>query len=89
MVTKSRLRLAIAAEKGIDFKKQKQQKQHKAALKRKSAEESGSAKLENQGDDLGRKNIVDDQSSEEDDEAGNEDGVCDYQPISSAATFLY
>lgn len=37
MVTKSRLRLAIAAEKGVDFKKLKQTKKQKAALKRKRA----------------------------------------------------
>ncbi|OAA52079.1 Eukaryotic rRNA processing [Metarhizium rileyi] len=37
MVTKSRLRLAIAAEKGIDFKKLKEAKKHKEALKRKSS----------------------------------------------------
>ncbi|KAL3957924.1 hypothetical protein ACCO45_008502 [Purpureocillium lilacinum] len=38
MVTKSKLRLALAAEKGVDFKKLKQEKKHKAALKRKRAE---------------------------------------------------
>lgn len=37
MVTKSKLRLAIAAEKGVDFKKLKQQKKYKEALKRKSS----------------------------------------------------
>ncbi|KID98310.1 Eukaryotic rRNA processing, partial [Metarhizium majus ARSEF 297] len=37
MVTKSRLRLAIAAEKGIDFKKLKEKKKHKENLKRKGA----------------------------------------------------
>ncbi|KAG8405043.1 RRNA processing protein [Metarhizium acridum] len=42
MVTKSRLRLAIAAEKGIDFKKLKEKKKHKENLKRKgSAAERG------------------------------------------------
>ena len=33
MVTKSKLRLALAAEKGIDFNKLKQQKKHKEAAK--------------------------------------------------------
>ncbi|KAG5931473.1 hypothetical protein E4U53_001753, partial [Claviceps sorghi] len=37
MVTKSRLRMALAAEKGIDFKKLKQQKKHKESLKRKNS----------------------------------------------------
>jgi len=41
MVTKSRLRLAIAAEKGVDFKKLKQQKKYKEALKRNSATSAG------------------------------------------------
>ncbi|KAK2598976.1 rRNA-processing protein EBP2 [Conoideocrella luteorostrata] len=37
MVTKSRLRMALAAEKGVDFKKLKERKKHKEALKRKSS----------------------------------------------------
>jgi rRNA-processing protein EBP2 len=36
MVTKSKLRLALAAEKGIDFTKLKQQKKNKEAAKRKA-----------------------------------------------------
>ncbi|PHH64883.1 hypothetical protein CDD81_3740 [Ophiocordyceps australis] len=40
MVTKSKLRLAIAAEKGIDFKKLKLEKKHKEALKRKRAKQA-------------------------------------------------
>ncbi|RDA84664.1 hypothetical protein CP532_3504 [Ophiocordyceps camponoti-leonardi (nom. inval.)] len=35
MVTKSKLRLALAAEKGVDFAKLKQERKRKAALKRK------------------------------------------------------
>jgi rRNA-processing protein EBP2 len=35
MVTKSKLKLALAAEKGVDFKKLKEKKKHKEALKRK------------------------------------------------------
>jgi rRNA-processing protein EBP2 len=36
MVTKSKLRLALAAEKGVDFAKLKQKKKEKAALKQKA-----------------------------------------------------
>ncbi|QUC18963.1 uncharacterized protein UV8b_03204 [Ustilaginoidea virens] len=37
MVTKSKLRMAIAAERGVDFKILKQQKKHRETLKRKSS----------------------------------------------------
>lgn len=37
MVTKSKLRLAIAAEKGVDFQKLKEKRKLKAALKQKQA----------------------------------------------------
>lgn len=39
MVTKSKLKMALAAEKGIDFSKLKQQKKSKEAAKRKASKE--------------------------------------------------
>ncbi|KAK5993157.1 rRNA-processing protein EBP2 [Cladobotryum mycophilum] len=47
MVTKSKLRMALAAEKGVDFKKLKEQKKRKATLKRKN----GGAPLKQSEDD--------------------------------------
>ncbi|KAL6900241.1 eukaryotic rRNA processing [Trichoderma evansii] len=42
MVTKSKLKMALAAEKGIDFSKLKQQKKSKEAAKRKASKEQDS-----------------------------------------------
>lgn len=39
MVTKSKLKMALAAEKGIDFSKLKQQKKSKEAAQRKASKE--------------------------------------------------
>lgn len=50
MVTKSKLRLALAAEKGVDFAKLKQQKKTKEATKRKALQ-AGST--EREGEDEG------------------------------------
>ncbi|KAK0392176.1 hypothetical protein NLU13_1674 [Sarocladium strictum] len=49
MVTKSKLRMAIAAEKGVDFKKLKQKKKAKEAEKRKEA--NGGAAPDEEGDE--------------------------------------
>ncbi|KOS18376.1 rRNA-processing protein EBP2 [Escovopsis weberi] len=61
MVTKSKLRLALAAEKGVDFKKLKQQKKHKATLKRKQASGAASKQPETK-----------DESDEDEDEDGSD-----------------
>lgn len=53
MVTKSKLRLALAAEKGVDFTKLKQQKKHKAALKRKQESSGASFKQPEAEDESG------------------------------------
>jgi len=42
MVTKSKLKMALAAEKGIDFSKLKQQKKSKEAAKRKASKAQNS-----------------------------------------------
>lgn len=69
MVTKSRLRLAIAAEKGVDFKKLKQQKKHKEALKRKgSGAYPSGVDLGGKAEDNDDEDTADEES--EDDETG-------------------
>ncbi|KND93864.1 rRNA-processing protein EBP2 [Tolypocladium ophioglossoides CBS 100239] len=71
MVTKSRLRMALAAEKGVDFKKLKQEKKHKAALKQKRAKETqdGGAPLKDDEDEDG----LDEAGEAEKDHDDNED----------------
>lgn len=41
MVTKSKLKMALATDKGVDFKKLKQKKKQKAAIKEKSKKGEG------------------------------------------------
>ncbi|KYK54299.1 Eukaryotic rRNA processing [Drechmeria coniospora] len=78
MVTKSKLRLAIAAEKGIDFKKLKQQKKHKAALKEKCAHDGGVSSKDAKQGHVEVENESDEEEEEEDeDENLNLDAVDD------------
>ncbi|KAG5919078.1 hypothetical protein E4U42_006610 [Claviceps africana] len=63
MVTKSRLRMALAAEKGVDFKKLKQQKKHKESLKRKNSQSQ-----------LGGPSPQEDKDDEVEDESENQSG---------------
>ncbi|GAB0145458.1 P450 monooxygenase-like protein [Epichloe bromicola] len=79
MVTKSRLRMALAAEKGIDYKKLKQQKKHKEHLKRKnSTSQLGGAPLHgdenDENEDKGQNRLNDDLEEEvkNDDEVEDE-----------------
>ncbi|UNI19176.1 rRNA-processing protein EBP2 [Purpureocillium takamizusanense] len=81
MVTKSKLRLALAAEKGVDFNKVKQEKQHKAALKRKRAEVEQEAQ-DPQPEEPEKGESLDDEDEDEDEEEDaqatlNLDGVDD------------
>jgi rRNA-processing protein EBP2 len=79
IVTKSRLRMALAAEKGIDYKKLKQQKKHKEHLKRKnSTSQLGGAPLHgdenDENEDKGQNRLNDDLEEEvkNDDEVEDE-----------------
>ncbi|KAM4055959.1 eukaryotic rRNA processing protein EBP2 domain-containing protein [Hirsutella rhossiliensis] len=81
MVTKSRLRMAIAAEKGVDFKKLKQAKKEKAALKRKRSGAGASQKtaaddqdLKAQGAKKEEQGEWADEDEEEDEEEESEEG---------------
>lgn len=70
MVTKSRLKMALAAEKGIDFKKLKEKKKAKDAAKRKAAE---TATHDEDSEDSEEEEVGDagSQSEDSEDEAGN------------------
>lgn len=63
MVTKSRLKMALAAEKGVDFKKQHQKKLAKDAAKRKAAEAEEVDEEENDEDE--DEDVDDSEGSEE------------------------
>jgi rRNA-processing protein EBP2 len=52
MVTKSKLKMALAAEKGVDFAKLKQQKKAKEAAKRKAHKASDKKPESEDGDAL-------------------------------------
>ncbi|PNY18317.1 rRNA-processing protein EBP2 [Tolypocladium capitatum] len=75
MVTKSRLRMALAADKGIDFKKLKQEKKHKAALKQKRAkdEQDGGAPLKDDDEDGDELNEAGEAEEDRDDDEDDED----------------
>ncbi|EQK98955.1 Eukaryotic rRNA processing [Ophiocordyceps sinensis CO18] len=72
MVTKSRLRLAIAAEKGVDFKKLKLAKKEKTALKRKRAVAGTSQKTDD--GDLKARGKEEGEQDERTDEEGEGEG---------------
>ncbi|KAG6011699.1 hypothetical protein E4U43_008173, partial [Claviceps pusilla] len=75
MVTKSRLRMALAAEKGIDFKKLKQQKKHKEALKRKNSKSQlggGSPQENNDDEDKDQPEDESEEDVEDQDEADDQ-----------------
>jgi rRNA-processing protein EBP2 len=60
MVTKSKLKMALAAEKGIDFSKLKQQKKSKEAAKRKASKEQNGedeSDLENGGEEVDEEKV--------------------------------
>ncbi|KAG6003548.1 hypothetical protein E4U21_001910 [Claviceps maximensis] len=72
MVTKSRLRMALAAEKGIDFKKLKQLKKHKESLKQKNSKSQlagGAAPQEDEDDEVDE----DENEDQSNDDASEED----------------
>ncbi|KAG6040968.1 hypothetical protein E4U41_006446 [Claviceps citrina] len=76
MVTKSRLRMALAAEKGTDFKKLKQLKKHKESLKRKNSKsQPGGAPSHggNQDEDENEDQLGDDHEQEGENQDGTED----------------
>ena len=52
MVTKSKLKMALVAEKGVDFKKLNQKKKQKAATKDKSKKVGKPSKLEEEWEDV-------------------------------------
>lgn len=63
MVTKSKLKMALAAEKGIDFSKFKQQKKSKEAAKRKASKEQNGedeSDLDQQGETAEDNGVEDD-----------------------------
>jgi rRNA-processing protein EBP2 len=69
MVTKSKLRMALAAEKGVDFKKLQQKKKHKEAIKRKTrTTQSRGAPQDDPSVD------VDEDHEEDDDDSEGESG---------------
>lgn len=81
-MAKSKLRMALAAEKGVDFKKLKEKKKHKENVKRKeAAQQARGAESEEDEDDSESGEEVDasQDEDEEEDEAGN--GVCAVQNI--------
>lgn len=60
MVTKSKLKMALAAEKGIDFSKLKQQKKSKEAAKRKASKEQDGedeSDLDQGGEEVGEEKV--------------------------------
>ena len=69
MVTKSKLRMAIAAEKGVDFKKLKEKKKYKEAVKRKAVEGGGVSLVEEDEVDVVDEVDEDEEDSDEQDEA--------------------
>lgn len=77
---RSKLRVALAAEKGTDFKKLKEKKKYKAALKEK-AKKAGRGKdddeeedeEEDEEQDEERNALIDDEASESDDDEEDED----------------
>lgn len=73
MVTKSKLRLALAAEKGIDFNKLKQQRKHKEALKRKMAQRDAKEEEEEEVDEV--EDDEEDDDEDEDEDIENDGGV--------------
>ncbi|GJN86121.1 rRNA-processing protein and EBNA1-binding protein ebp2 [Purpureocillium lilacinum] len=77
MVTKSKLRLALAAEKGVDFKKLKQEKKHKAALKRKRAE-AGPEDQEPEPEEPEDEESADGEEEEEEEDEDVQATVCNH-----------
>ena len=57
MVTKSKLKMALAAEKGVDYRKLNQKKRRKAAIKEKSTGEAMGKKVEEEWEDV-EENVV-------------------------------
>lgn len=68
MVTKSKLRMALAAEKGVDFQKLKEKKKHKAAVKRKQAAQADRGAGESEEEDSAQ---LEDEESDNEEQYGN------------------
>ncbi|VUC37842.1 unnamed protein product [Clonostachys rosea] len=71
MVTKGRLKMALAAEKGTDFKKLNQKKKAKEAAKKKAAKEVVEEKPTESDEEEEVEEEVEDVEDEEDEEMGN------------------
>lgn len=73
MVTKSKLRMALAAEKGVDFNKLREKKKQKAAAKRKQAEQTkrGADGSDDSNEEGEEEHASDESEGEENDGYGN------------------
>ncbi|KAI1473532.1 Ebp2-domain-containing protein [Daldinia eschscholtzii] len=90
---KSKLKVALAAEKGVDFKKLKQKKKHKERVKKRQEKEpkNGGADHEedsdwegvNEDEDEieGGTGLIDDEAEEDDEEEDEEDGQIDFAAL--------
>ncbi|KAK6954696.1 hypothetical protein Daesc_004664 [Daldinia eschscholtzii] len=90
---KSKLKVALAAEKGVDFKKLKQKKKHKERVKKRQEKEpkNGGADHEddsdwegvNEDEDEieGGAGLIDDEAEEDDEEEDDEDGQIDFAAL--------
>ncbi|OTB18084.1 hypothetical protein K445DRAFT_314897 [Daldinia sp. EC12] len=90
---KSKLKVALAAEKGVDFKKLKQKKKHKERVKKRQEKEpkNGGADHEedsdwegvNEDEDEieGGAGLIDDEAEEDDEEEDEEDGQIDFAAL--------
>lgn len=76
MVTKSALKMALAAERGVDFKKLHQQKAQKAARKMKSkkAGEGKEKKVEEEWEDVPGEDVNEDGGAAPEDEEEDSEG---------------
>ncbi|KAI9158808.1 rRNA-processing protein EBP2 [Paramyrothecium foliicola] len=87
MVTKSKLRLALAAEKGVDFAKLKQQKKQKEALKKKGNNGGAPAPVEDQVDESEEEEEEDDDDEEEELDQMDLDAINDSDTSESSLEF--
>ena len=88
MVTKSKLKMALAVDKGVDFKKLKQKKKQKAAIKEKSKKSEGKGKkVEEEWEDVDEESESDIDNggvelSGEEGESGSEEEVIEPMQVS-------
>ncbi|KAI1469774.1 Ebp2-domain-containing protein [Daldinia caldariorum] len=90
---KSKLKVALAAEKGVDFKKLKEKKKHKERIKKRQEKEpkNGGADREEDGDWEGvdededkvdgDSRLIDDEAEEDSEEEDNEEGHIDFEAL--------